>query len=129
MRPGHSAIAILALFTGWTAMSMAGSTSDDALINGKTVYEQTCITCHGDDGTGGMPGVPDMTESGGSLEKPDEVLKHNIISGMQSPGVAIAMPAWGGNPALTENQIDAVITYMRDTFSIEEQVVHPGAAR
>ncbi|MFH1820201.1 MAG: cytochrome c, partial [Pseudomonadota bacterium] len=31
------------------------------LGRGQAVYNGTCIACHGSDGTGSLPGVPDLT--------------------------------------------------------------------
>lgn len=84
--------------------------------NGKTVYQQTCVACHGPNGKGTVPGAPDFTANSSPLKKDDEVLLKNIVEGFKSPGSPMAMPAKGGNPSLTDEDIRAVIVYMRDTF-------------
>jgi len=99
----------------------AGPTGGLNVLSGKAIYEQSCITCHGDDGAGGMPGVPDMTEKGGSLDKPGVVLVRNIMDGFQSPGSIMAMPPKGGNPELVEEQVWSVISYMRQAFGKQEK--------
>jgi len=83
---------------------------------GRETYSQTCISCHGGDGTGAFPGVPDFTASDGPLRKADAELKQNIINGFQSPGSAMAMPPKGGNPNLSDSDIDNVLRYIRETF-------------
>ncbi len=83
---------------------------------GKTVYSQTCIACHGANGKGAIPGVADFTAKDGSLTKSDGELLKNISEGFQSPGSFMAMPAKGGNPALTEEDIWAVLAYLRAEF-------------
>jgi len=83
---------------------------------GKVVYSQTCIACHGANGKGAIPGVADFTKVDGSLNKTDVELLKNITDGFQSPGSFMAMPPKGGNPGLTEDDIKAVLAYLRTTF-------------
>jgi len=83
---------------------------------GKETYNQTCVSCHGADGKGAFPGVPDLTDSNGRLGKPDDVLLKNITEGFQSPGSAMAMPPKGGNPNLSDADIERVLRYLRQTF-------------
>ena len=85
-------------------------------LSGKQVYDQTCIACHGANGTGALPGVPDLTVKSGPLTQSDEVLIKHITEGFQSSGAAMAMPAKGGNAALTEADIAAVLGYLRVNF-------------
>ena len=127
--PNQLRYTTIAILMPWSLNAISNPTETMDLSNGKEIYEQSCITCHGDDGAGGMPGVPDMTEDGGSLEKPDTELKQNIITGFQSPDAPIAMPARGGNPALTDDQIESVIAYMRHKFSVQVQSLSEGASK
>lgn len=83
---------------------------------GKTIYEGTCIACHGPDGKGALPGVSDFTAPKGPLAQSDDVLKKRIREGFQSPGSPMAMPPKGGNPNLTEKNIDDVLRYLQATF-------------
>lgn len=83
---------------------------------GKEIYEQTCISCHGTDGAGVFPGVPDFTSSDGALSKTDEVLLKNVTNGFQSPGSPMAMPPKGGNPNLNAADISAVLKYVHQMF-------------
>ena len=41
---------------------------------GAAVFNGTCIACHGSDGAGNLPGVPDLTERSGLLSQDDAVL-------------------------------------------------------
>jgi len=84
--------------------------------DGKAVYEGTCTACHGADGKGAIPGVPDFTAADGPLSKPDDVLKKHIIEGFQDAGSPMAMPPKGGNPGLTDQEVAAVIRYVKGTF-------------
>lgn len=87
-----------------------------AASHGKSVYERTCIACHGKNGKGAIPGVPPLGGKGGRLEKPDPELIRNTINGMRSPGSSLGMPPKGGDPSLTEQDAAAVLQYMRQTF-------------
>ena len=87
---------------------------------GESVYSQTCVACHGANGKGAIPGVADLTDTDGSLSKADAELIKNITDGFQSPGSFMAMPAKGGNPGLTKEDIKAVLAYLRTTFGSQE---------
>ena len=104
-----AAVAIGGFLVGVGGTALAAS-------HGKSVYEQTCIACHGADGKGSVPGAPDLTRKSGPLAKPDDVLFKNVKSGFQTPGSPMAMPPKGGNPALRDDDIKAVINYMRKAF-------------
>jgi len=93
-----------------------GSVAPRSSGSGKSIYEQTCVACHGADGTGLMPGVPDFTAADGPLSKPADLLLQHISDGFQSPGSPMAMPAKGGNPALNEADIRAVLGYVKGRF-------------
>jgi len=85
-------------------------------LTGKTIFEQTCVACHGADGTGTLPGVPDFTRKDGRLSRSDDVLLGHIANGFQSPGSPMAMPPRGGNASLTDGDLRNVLKYLRDTF-------------
>jgi len=85
-------------------------------IDGESIYKQTCIACHGEDGKGLLPGMPDLTEKQGRLSKDDAVLVKNMRDGYQSPGSPMAMPAKGGNSKLTDEDLKNVLQYMRKSF-------------
>jgi len=84
--------------------------------SGRETFNQTCVSCHGQDGTGAFPGVPDFASGDGPLSKPDDVLVGNIINGFQSPGSPMAMPPKGGNPNLSASDVNSVLKYIRETF-------------
>ena len=84
-----------------------------ASADGKAIYNQTCIACHGADGKGAISGVPSLAER---ISKSDAVLLNNILNGYQSPGAPMAMPARGGNPNLSDQDIREVLSYIRKTY-------------
>ena len=98
---------------GIGALAAAAAHAEDP---GKKIYESTCVACHGKDGQGTLPGVPSLRKKGGALSKSDEQLIKSILEGYQSPGSPLAMPAKGGNPALTEADARAVLNYLRAVF-------------
>lgn len=98
----------------------ASSTSVAAVVtsgkSGQEIFNQTCISCHGVDGAGMFPSVPDLTSAEGPLSKSDDILISHVTNGFQSPGSPMAMPPKGGNPNLKDADIRAVLTYIRKTF-------------
>ncbi len=106
---------LLILLFGANAWAFA-DTEDVTVEAGKNVFSQTCIACHGANGKGTIPGVKDLNAADGPLSKSDEELITNITNGFQSPGSPLAMPAKGGNPSLTEADIQAVLAYLRIAF-------------
>lgn len=98
-----------------------GASESREVSRGQALYNGTCIACHGSDGTGSLPGVPDLTGKTGLLSQDDAVLLGRMTDGFQSPGSSMAMPAKGGNPALTDADLRAVLKYMRNAFQQDPQ--------
>lgn len=94
-----------------------GAVPGGEVVDGETAYSQTCVACHGADGRGVLPGVPDMTAAAGPFAKSDEVLLDHIIDGFQTPGSPMAMPSRGGNPQLSDADLSAVLDYMKEAFA------------
>lgn len=92
------------------------SATEAESLSGEAIYNQTCIACHGSDGKGKVPGAPDLTNADGPLSQPDEVLLRHITEGFKSPNSAMAMPPKGGNPSLTESDVQSVLKFMRARF-------------
>jgi len=84
--------------------------------DGQAIFNKTCIACHGANGKGLLPGVPDFTNPKGRLAKSDDVLIKHITEGFQTPGSPMAMPAKGGNADLVAGEISAVLAYIRKRF-------------
>ena len=80
-----------------------------AIIDGKKIYNGMCVTCHG----AGVAGAPRVGDKGAWAERIDKgatTLYANAINGVQ--GSSGVMPAKGGNPALSDDEIKAVVDYM-----------------
>jgi len=101
------------MFVGVYLIYIAPAYAD---TNGEMIYTQNCMVCHADDGSGAMPGVADLTENRGWLTLSESQLLSRLKKGIQKPGATVTMPPKGGNPDLTNDDIKAVITYMRNTF-------------
>ena len=94
----------------------AGPVNANDVKLGAEVYNGTCVACHGENGKGEIPGVPDLTSAKGPLAKTDAILLDHIINGFESPGSDMAMPELGGNEDLTIQDIKNVIAYMRAKY-------------
>lgn len=86
---------------------------------GESVYMSTCIACHGPDAKGvtglGKSLYPADSEFVRS-ETDDELVKF-ILAGRTPDDplntTGVGMPAKGGNPAITEQQLHDVVAYIR----------------
>ena len=130
---GKEARNILAFIQASNVPTGAGTSPSEALIlpqnvadisqadeaAGADIYQQTCVACHGTDGKGLLPGVADFAAATGPLTKSNQALFQSIRNGFQSEGSALAMPARGGNPNLSDDDILAVIAYLRERFGVE----------
>ena len=81
--------------------------------SGKSIYENNCVACHGVDGKGTLPGVPDFTVKNSRLSKSDGELLSNIITGFQSPGNSMSMPPRGGNSQLSDDDLNAALNHIK----------------
>jgi len=98
-----------------------------AAADGKALYSTTCVACHGANGKGAFPGVPDL---GPRMTMTDADLTNSILNGMQSKGSPIAMPAKGGNPALTPADAAALVVYLRtQLFATAAAAQEPSVAK
>lgn len=80
--------------------------SASAIEDGQVIYEQSCLICHGEDGSGAIPGAPDMTNA----EKQEELRSESS----EFPCIVAegrgAMPGW--KETLSTEQIWQVLTYI-----------------
>lgn len=99
-----------------------GEVATADITNGKSLYNTTCVACHGANGKGPIPGVPDLRGDDSRLIHKDlNTLLHNVEQGFQSPGSMMAMPPRGGNPGLSEQDLVDILGYMRKEFAGADQ--------
>jgi mono/diheme cytochrome c family protein len=88
---------------------------------GRVVFVASCVSCHGPEGTGGVPNagstdstIPELKpidEGFSSVASMDKVIEHGALPEGDSPEKK--MPAFGDTGALTPQQIADVIAYVR----------------
>lgn len=109
--PAHLTII---MFLVAAAAPVKGETKSPDL--GEAIYMRGCIVCHGDDGSGAMPGIPDLGGESSVLSKPDAELLSNIMNGFESEVSTMPMPPKGGDDELTQAEAKLVLEYMRRAF-------------
>lgn len=93
------------------AAALAAASSQQAYggtLDGAVIYQNLCGACH----TNGVGGAPTLTAGGmgARASKGAELLHKHAIEGFQ--GEAGIMPARGGNPGLTDEQVIASVDWM-----------------
>ena len=107
--------AALLLAGGSVAMADCGDKGGDA-AHGDKIFHETCVTCHGEDGHGAVPGAPDFTKTDGVLSQPEALLRSHIRNGFQAPGNPMAMPPKGANSDLSDQDLLDVQQYLHKRF-------------
>ena len=77
--------------------------------DGQQIYQATCVVCHGA-GIAGAPKLDDRGQWAKRIAKGVDTLYASAVNGVQ--GSAGAMPAKGGNPALSNAEVKAAVDYM-----------------
>jgi len=78
---------------------------------GEAVYNGLCVSCH----STGIPGIPQLGDKEAwtpRIAKGVESLYANAINGYNDGASGMPMPARGGNPALTDDEVKASVDYM-----------------
>ena len=76
---------------------------------GKSVYNKTCALCHAAN-VAGAPKPGDKADWGPRIAQGKDMLYKHAMEGFT--GAKGAMPARGGNPALTDDEVKAGVDYM-----------------
>lgn len=77
----------------------------ESSLDGESLYKGVCFACH-DMGTAGAPKLGDHAAWSARIDQGIEALYSNAINGK---GV---MPAKGGNPALSDDEVKAIVDFM-----------------
>jgi len=100
---------------GDTGKQPAASRGDPQ--KGAELFTVTCAACHGPKGEGVQGLGKDMTTSAFIASQTDEQLLEFIKKGrdINDPAntTGVAMPPFGGNPALTDEDLFNIIAYIR----------------
>lgn len=78
-------------------------------VLGKSVFNKTCSLCHAA-GVAGAPKPGDTADWGPRIEQGNDLLYKHAMEGFT--GAKGAMPARGGNTALTDDEVKAAVDYM-----------------
>jgi len=103
VRSGDEGAAALA--EAQAVAAAAAAPAEPVEVNGESVYNGLCMACHNAGVSGApIPGSDDMVAR--LNERGIDLLVDHAINGFN------AMPARGGNPALTDEQIRAAVEFM-----------------
>jgi len=109
---GETGAAAMAAAADAAAKAAASMVAYGGSLDGEYIYNQLCGACH----TSGAAGAPKMEQAAWAQRLPQgvETLVRHAIEGYQ--GSAGIMPARGGNPSLTDEQVEASVVWMLDNL-------------
>ena len=84
----------------------------DGSLDGALIYDKVCSACHST-GAGGAPTLDHAHWDGRLAQGMDTLIRH-AIDGFQ--GDSGLMPARGGNPAVSDEQVEASVRWMMDNL-------------
>ncbi len=84
----------------------------EGTLDGKVIFDKLCSACHST-GAGGSPTLDHSHWDARLAQGIDTLVKH-AIDGFQ--GNAGVMPARGGNPDLSDDQVRVTVTWMMDNL-------------
>jgi cytochrome c5 len=90
---------------------IAEATAPKGIMSGQQVFAQVCKTCH-ETGLAGAPKIGDKTAWGPRIAQGEQTLVQHAIAGYQ--GKTGVMPPKGGNPDLTDDEVQRAVVYMAD---------------
>jgi cytochrome c5 len=89
---------------------VADATAPAGAVDGEKVYKGLCFSCH-DMGVAGAPKMGDKADWDPRIAKGADALYASALKGKNDvPGKM--MPAKGGNPALSDDEVKAAVDYM-----------------
>jgi cytochrome c5 len=105
---GSTGAAAQAAAKAAAAAAAAGQVAYEGTLDGSVIYAALCGACH-TSGAGGAPKLETAAWSARIAQGADLMHKHAIEGFQGSAGI---MPAKGGNPALTDEQVIATVDWM-----------------
>lgn len=109
---GSTGAAAAAAAQAAAAAAAAGQVAYDGTLDGSVIYAALCGACH-TSGAGGAPKLERAAWTARIAQGADLMHKHAIEGYQGSAGI---MPAKGGNPALTDEQVIATVDWMVDNL-------------
>lgn len=95
----------------------SGDGGGDPAAHGEELFTATCAACHGADATGVSGLGPSLVNNEFANGLSDAELAAFIIQGRAADNpdnqTGIAMPARGGNPSLSDADVDDIVAYLR----------------
>nr|WP_183324976.1 c-type cytochrome [Halomonas cerina] len=91
--------------TAMTAATTGGGSAASGTADGESIYNNVCMACH-ETGAAGAPVRGDEAGWGERTGKGFETLVSHAIDGFN------AMPARGGNPNLSDEEVQAAVAYL-----------------
>ncbi len=109
---GSTGAAAQAAAKAAAAAAAAGQVAYEGTLDGSVIYGQLCGACH----TAGAGGAPKLEKAAWAarIGQGVDTLNKHAIEGFQGP--AGLMPAKGGNPSLTDEQVVATVQWMVDNL-------------
>lgn len=109
---GSTGAAAQAAAKAAAAAAAAGQVAYDGTLDGSVIYAALCGACH----TAGAGGAPKLEKAAWAarIAQGTDTLNKHAIEGFQ--GSAGIMPAKGGNPSLTDEQVVATVQWMVDNL-------------
>jgi len=99
------------IFEQDTVVADAADVVNTTSVDGESVYNGLCVNCHGIAALAAMiPQTGDAAVWGSRIEKGADALYENAINGYT--GELGMMPAKGGNPALSDDEVKAAVDYI-----------------
>jgi cytochrome c5 len=106
---GATGAAAQAAATAASAAAAASQVAYGGTMDGSVVFNNLCTGCH-TSGAGGAPTL-DAAHWTARIAQGKDVLYKHAIEGFTGPDGGV-MPAKGGNPALTDDQVKATVDWM-----------------
>ncbi len=110
---GSTGAAAQAAAAAAAAAKAASQVAYGGTTDGSVVYQNLCGACH----TNGVGQAPTLSRAdwGSRIAQGKETLYRHAIEGYTGPGGGI-MPPKGGNPALTDEQVQLTVDWMLDNL-------------